>query len=96
MNFNGVKNAGKDLVCFEYVRLKGKLAAKHDDINSKEQTVHVNDIGKIVISDSNRYGGNVNTGDNNHILFMLIVFLLATGALVYVVIHNKKDKNKNI
>ena len=95
MNFNGVKNAGKDLVCFEYVRLKGKLAAKHDDINSKEQTVHVNDIGKIVISDSNRYGGNVNTGDNNHILFMLIVFLLATGALVYVVIHNK-DEDENI
>lgn len=96
ISFDGIKNAGKDLVCFEYIRLKGKMVAKHDNINSKEQTVHVNDIGKIVISDSNRYGGNVNTGDNNHILFMLIVFLLATGALVYVVIHNKKDENKNI
>lgn len=73
---------------------KGKMVAKHDNINSKEQTVHVNDIGKIVISDSNRYGGNVNTGDNNHVLFMCIIFLLSIGALTYVVIHNRKEEEE--
>lgn len=93
MNFNGVKNAGKDLVCFEYVRLKGKLAAKHDDINSKSQTITVQDIGKIEIKDNNRYGGSVNTGDNNHVLFLCIIFL-SIGVLTYVVIHNRKEEEE--
>lgn len=92
IHFDGIKNAGKDLVCFESVRLKGKLAAVHSDINSKAQTVHVNDIGKIIISDKDDFNSfGVNTGDNNHILFMVMVFLSAICVLTYVVIHNKKE-----
>ena len=94
IHFDGIKNAGKDLVCFESVRLKGKLAAKHDDINSKSQTITVQDIGKIEIKDNNRYGGSVNTGDNNHVLFMCIIFLLSIGVLTYVVIHNRKEEEE--
>lgn len=96
ISFDGIKNAGKDLVCFESVRLKGKLAAKHDDINSKSQTITVQDIGKIEIKDNNRYGGSVNTGDNNHVLFMCIIFLLSIGVLTYVVIHNRKEEEDYI
>ncbi|MDY2960434.1 MAG: VaFE repeat-containing surface-anchored protein [Hornefia sp.] len=92
IHFDGIKNAEKDLVCFESVRLKGKLAAVHNDINSKAQTVHVNDIGKIIISDKDDFNSfGVNTGDNNHILFMVMIFLSAICVLIYVVIHNKKE-----
>lgn len=94
LSLNGIKYAGRKLVCFEHVRLKGKLAAKHDDINSKSQTITVQDIGKIKIKDNNRYGGSVNTGDNNHVLFMCIIFLLSIGVLTYVVIHNRKEEEE--
>lgn len=91
LSFNGIKYAGRKLVCFESVRLKGNIAAVHNDINSKSQTITIQDIGKIEIKDNNRYGGNVNTGDNNHVLFMCIVFLLSIGVLTYVVIHNRRE-----
>jgi len=94
LSFNGIKYAGRDLVCFESVRLKGNIAAVHNDINSKSQTITIQDIGKIEIKDNNRYGGNVNTGDNNHVLFMCIVFLLSVGVLTYVMIHNKKEEEE--
>ena len=92
LKLDGIKYAGKRLVVFEYVSLKKDkqvTVAEHTDISSKEQTVEIENIGRLEINDTNKFGG-VFTGDNSRLLFYIAIFLIAAGTCVTAI----KKKNK--
>lgn len=92
LKLDGIKYAGKKLVVFEYVSLKKDkqvTVAEHTDITSKQQTVEIENVGRLEINDTNKFGG-VFTGDNSRLLFYIAIFLIAAGT--YVVAVKKKNK----
>lgn len=96
LKLDGIKYAGKKLVVFEYVSLKKDkqvTVAEHTDITSKEQTVEIENIGRLEINDTNKFGG-VFTGDNSNLFFYITLLLIAAGT--YVVAVKKKDKGERL
>ena len=92
---------GARLVCFEEIYTvdeegnPDKLIAIHKDINDENQSVRIYNIGKITISDKDKFKNwRVMTGDRLETTYYLIAILLAGSFLVYIKKKGKKNSLK--
>lgn len=92
---------GARLVCFEEIYTvdengdPDKLVAIHKDINDENQSVRIYNIGKITISDKDKFKNwRVMTGDRIEIAYYLIAILLAGSFVAYVKKKGKKESLK--
>ena len=98
---NGKGLEGARLVCFEEIYTvdeegnPDKLIAIHKDINDENQSVRIYNIGKITISDKDKFKNwRVMTGDRLETTYYLIAILLAGSFLVYIKKKGKKNSLK--
>ena len=98
---NGKGLEGARLVCFEEIYTvdengnPDKLVASHKDINDENQSVRIYNIGKITISDKDKFKNwRVMTGDRLETTYYLIAILLAGSFLVYIKKKGKKTSLK--
>ena len=89
---------GARLVCFEEIYTvdeegnPDKLVAVHKDINDEGQSVRIYNIGKITISDKDKFKRySVLTGDSNEPVYYLIG-ILALGTLAVLIKRRKIEK----
>ena len=89
---------GARLVCFEEIYTvdeegnPDKLIAIHKDINDENQSVRIYNIGKITISDKDKFKRfSVLTGDSNEPVYYLIG-ILALGTLAVLIKRRKIEK----
>ena len=89
---------GARLVCFEEIYTvdeegnPDKLIAVHKDINDENQSVRIYNIGKITISDKDKFKRySVLTGDSNEPVYYLIG-ILALGTLAVLIKRRKIEK----
>lgn len=89
---------GARLVCFEEIYTvdengnPDKLVAIHKDINDEGQSVRIYNIGKITISDKDKFKRySVLTGDSNEPVYYLIG-ILALGTLAVLIKRRKIEK----
>ena len=89
---------GARLVCFEEIYTvddegnPDKLVAVHKDINDENQSVRIYNIGKITISDKDKFKRySVLTGDSNGATYYLIG-ILALGTLAVLIKRRKIEK----
>ena len=89
---------GARLVCFEEIYTvdengnPDKLVASHKDINDENQSVRIYNIGKITISDKDKFKRySVLTGDSNEPVYYLIG-ILALGTLAVLIKRRKIEK----
>lgn len=89
---------GARLVCFEEIYTvdengnPDKLVAIHKDINDENQSVRIYNIGKITISDKDKFKRySIFTGDSNGATYYLIG-ILALGTLAVLIKRRKIEK----
>ena len=89
---------GARLVCFEEIYTvdkngnPDKLIAVHKDINDENQSVRIYNIGKITISDKDKFKRySIFTGDSNEPVYYLIG-ILALGTLAVLIKRRKIEK----
>ena len=89
---------GARLVCFEEIYTvdeegnPDKLVAVHKDINDENQSVRIYNIGKITISDKDKFKRySIFTGDSNGATYYLIG-ILALGTLAVLIKRRKIEK----
>ena len=92
---------GARLVCFEEIYTvdkegnPDKLIAVHKDINDEGQSVRIYNIGKITISDKDKFKNwRVMTGDEIETTYYLIAILLAGSFAIYIKKKGKKNSLK--
>ena len=95
---NAIGLEGARLVCFEEIYTvdeegnPDKLIAIHKDINDENQSVRIYNIGKITISDKDKFKRySVLTGDSNEPVYYLIG-ILALGTLAVLIKRRKIEK----
>lgn len=95
--------AGKTTVVFEDLYLKGKLVAKHKDLNDKDQTVKIDEkIGTVDVEtnitpgsgDDGNVGLTPQTGDTTLIWPYIALLIIALGVITLLIAKRKNRQNK--
>ena len=83
---------GKTVVVFEDVYQDGKLIGTHSDINDTEQSIKIYKLGKITISDKDKFKRwGIMTGDKQNIFYSVLGLGIAISLVVAI---RLKKRNK--